>query len=149
MTASSTSSNSGFRYGNPALECGGAKLRGQCRQLATVVTITGTLDATNIDVVMAQAKRYVVPEKPVILDLSGITSFAPEGISLLDSVDEGCDAIGEPWILVSGTQVSRTLRLCGVDGSFPALDSVAEALQDISEAVCARRRLLPILRKSA
>ena len=149
MTASSTSPNSGFRYGNPALECGGAKLRGQCRQLATVLTITGSLDATNIDLVLAQAKKYVVPEKPVILDLSGITSFAPEAISLLDFVDEGCDAIGVQWLLVAGPHVSRTLRLCGVDESFPALDSIAEALQYISEAVCVRRRLLPILRKSA
>ncbi len=149
MTESSTSSNSGFRYGNPALDCGGAKLRGQCRQLATVLTVTGTLDAANIDLVLAQAKKYVIPEKPVILDLSGVTSFAPEGISLLDLIDEGCDAIGEQWMLVAGPQVSRTLRLCGADESFPTLGSVAAALQDISDAVSARRRLLPILRKSA
>ena len=77
MTASSTSSTSGFRYGNPALDCGGAKLRGQCRQLATVLTVTGTLDAANIDLVMAQAKKYVIPEKPVILDLSELPHSLP------------------------------------------------------------------------
>jgi anti-anti-sigma factor len=149
MTAISSSSNSGFHYGNPALSCGGAQLRKQCRQLATVVTVTGTLDATNVDLVLAQARTCALPEKPVILDLSGVTSFDAQGIALLDAVDDACCAIGEQWMLIASPQVVRTLRLCGVEDSFPTLDSVADALHHVSDTVCERRRLLPILRKSA
>jgi anti-anti-sigma factor len=149
MTAVGSSSNSGFHYGNPALDCGGAQLRRQCRQLATVLTVTGTLDITNVDLVMAHARKYAIPEKPVILDLSGVTSFDAQAIALLDAVDEACCAINEQWMLIASPQVVRTLRLCGVEDAFPTLGSVAEALQNVSDVVCERRRLLPILQKSA
>ena len=70
-----------FRYGNPAVACGDAEVRAQCRQLATVLTVTGVIDETDVDLVAAQARRCVLPEKPFILDLSGVTSFTLSGIA--------------------------------------------------------------------
>lgn len=90
MIATSTSSatNSRFRYGNPSVECNGAELHKQCRQLATVLTITGSIDEVNVGQVVAQAKGCIIAEKPFVLDLSGVTSFAAQGIELLDAIDE-------------------------------------------------------------
>ena len=47
-TSTSSSTNSRFRYGNPSVECNGAELHKQCRQLATVLTITGSIDEVNV-----------------------------------------------------------------------------------------------------
>lgn len=108
-----------FRYGNPSVECHGAELHKQCRQLATVLTITGTIDAVNVGSVVAEAKGCIIAEKPFILDLSGVTSFAAQAIELLDAIDEACYAAGDEWSLIVSQPVSRTLRLCGVDEVFP------------------------------
>ena len=56
-------------YGNPPFDCDGAQIRACSRQLATVVTVTGDLDDANIDKVSQYTKRFVLREKPVVLDL--------------------------------------------------------------------------------
>ncbi|KQY04081.1 anti-anti-sigma factor [Mycobacterium sp. Root135] len=148
-TSTSSSTNSRFRYGNPSVECNGAELHKQCRQLATVLTITGSIDEVNVGQVVAQAKGCIIAEKPFVLDLSGVTSFAAQGIELLDAIDEACYAAGDEWSLVISQAVSRTLRLCGVDDVFPATPSVPDALHHFSDVAGERRRILPILTKSA
>lgn len=138
-----------FRYGNPSVDCIGAELHKQCRQLATVLTITGAIDEINVGQVVVQAKGCIIAEKPFILDLSGVTSFAPQGIALLDAIDEACYAAGDEWSLIVSQPVSRTMRLCGVDEVFPATPSVPDALHHFSDVAGERRRILPILTKSA
>ena len=149
ITTTTPATNSRFRYGNPSVECNGAELHKQCRQLATVLTITGAIDEVNVGEVVAQAKGCIIAEKPFILDLSGVTSFAAPGIALLDAIDEACYAAGDEWALTVSQSVSRTMRLCGVDEVFPAMASVPEALQHFSDVAGERRRILPILTKSA
>ena len=75
-------------YGNQAVDCDGAQMRALCRQLATVVTVTGDISDANVDHISACAKRFVLTEKPFVLDLSGVNSFSTECISLLYAVDE-------------------------------------------------------------
>ena len=149
VTTTTAASNPRFRYGNPSVECNGAELHKQCRQLATVLTITGAIDEINVGQVVAQAKGCIIAEKPFILDLSGVTSFAAQGIALLDAIDEACYAAGDDWSLVASQSVSRTMRLCGVDEIFVATPSVPDALQHFSDVAGERRRILPILTKSA
>ena len=149
ITSTSPATKSRFRYGNPTVECNGAELHKQCRQLATVLTISGAIDEVNVETVAAQAKGCIIAEKPFILDLSGVTSFAAQGIALLDVIDEACLAAGDEWSLIVSQPVSRTLRLCGVDEIFPAEASVADALHHFSDVAGQRRRILPILTKSA
>ena len=144
-----TVTETGFRYGNPAVECNGAQLRKQCRQLATVLVVTGVVDDVNVDAITRHAKACILPEKPFILDLSGVISFEGHGIALFDAVDEACSAAGEEWSLITSQAVSRALRLCGIDGSAPTASSVPDALHHFSDVAGERRQLLPILTKSA
>lgn len=144
-----SASNSSFRYGNPSIDCNGAALHKQCRQLATVVTVSGVIDPLNIDLVVQHAKDSIIPEKPFVLDLSGVTSFAAQAIELFDTIDAACYDAGEEWSLVVSVPVSRTLRLCGLEDAFQTATSVAGALQHLSDVACERRRILPILTKSA
>jgi anti-anti-sigma regulatory factor len=132
-------------YGNPVFDCAGAQLRAQCRQLATVVTVDGVIDDTNMDRVGEYAKRFVIAEKPFVLDLSGVSSFSAQSVSLLYGIDESCFHVGVEWSLVTSESVQSALRFAGV--SFPMVESVHDALHHFSDCIDERRRLLPLLTK--
>ncbi len=132
-------------YGNPAFDCSGAQVHAVCRQLATVVTVDGVVDDTNIERVAALALRFVIAEKPFVLDLSNVSSFSAHSVSLLSLVDERCFNSGVEWTLVASDTVLRTLRAAGL--SFPVADSVPDALHYFGDCITERRCLLPILTK--
>lgn len=137
------------RYGNPVTEYDGAELRGQCRQLATVVTISGRIDEKNIERVRQYAKRYVLVEKPFVLDLSEVTYFTSQGMSLLHCVDETCSTVGVEWCLVPSQSVTGMLRAFDGESAFPTAKSTPDALNRFLDAMHERRRLLPLLTKIA
>jgi anti-anti-sigma regulatory factor len=149
VTETGTVSNTKFRYGNPTVDCNGAQLRKMCKQLATVLVVTGVVDDVNIDAITQQATACIIPEKPFILDLSGVTSFCGHGIAVFDAIDEACDAAGDEWSLIPSTQVTRTLRLCGIEDAVQTASSIPVALHHFSDVSSERRSLLPILTKSA
>jgi anti-anti-sigma regulatory factor len=136
-------------YGNPAFDCGGAQIRACSRQLATVVTVTGNLDESNLDQVSKYTKRFVLREKPVLLDLSGVTSAAQHIVSLLCDVDDACSAAGVDWSLIASQSVRRAVRIFDDRVELPTEASVADALNHFADAMLERRRLLPLLTKSA
>jgi anti-anti-sigma regulatory factor len=148
-TSNGSVANSPFRYGNPTVDCGGAQLRAQCRHLATVISISGEVTDANVDVLIERVKHYILAEKPVILDLGDVRSFATDGVALFEAVDDLCDEAAVEWSLVASQSVSRVLRLRGDQGVVPTADSVPEALHHFSDVMSERRQLLPILGKSA
>src|SRR5512139_1551941 len=99
-------------YGNPSFDCAGAQVHAVCRQLATVVTVDGIIDDTNIERVTALARRFVLPEKPLVLDLSGVSSCCAQCVSLLYDVDETCFRAGVEWSVIAGEPVLRALSGC-------------------------------------
>jgi anti-anti-sigma regulatory factor len=135
-------------YGNPTFECAGAQIRGRCRQLATVVTVNGDIDSVNIDRVTEYTRRFILTEKPFVLDLSGVNSFSPQSVSLLYTLDEGCFNAGVEWSLIASQAVLDALRI-GDRASFPMAPSVPEALHQFAETIDQRRRLLPLLTKKS
>lgn len=136
-----------FRYGNPAVECDGAELRAQCRHLAMVVTVSGVVDDDNVDRLTQKVRRLVLAEKPFALDLSDVTFLSARGVSLLYALDDECDIAGVEWALIASPEVLDVLRL--LDDAFPITVSVPEALHHFAEGTLARRRLLPLLHKTA
>ncbi|BBW99109.1 STAS domain-containing protein [Mycolicibacterium moriokaense] len=129
-------------YGNPAFDCGGAQVRTVCRQLATVVTVQGTVDATNIERITALAVRSIIAEKAFILDLSGVDSFSAHELSLLSAVDERCFCSDVDWSLIASEPVLREVS----DLNFPIADSVPDALHQFAESIDERRHLFsPLL----
>lgn len=134
-------------YGNPTFHCDGAGIRAHCRQLATVVTIAGHLDVINVERAARYIDRFILAEKPFVLDLSDIDSFTQEAISLLFTIDDLCSAAGVEWSLVASRTVEQTLNDAGIE--FDAAGSVPEALNHFADAMVARRQLLPLLTKTA
>jgi anti-anti-sigma regulatory factor len=151
MTISRTSStpDRGFRYGNPALDCERAQISALCRQLATIVSVGGAIDESNIGRVTQYAARYVLCEKPFVLDLSGVETFSDRAISLLYAVDDASYDAGVEWAVVASPAVIRVMRNYGHPADFHTVDSVPEALHHFADSTAARRRLLPIMTKSA
>ncbi|MCB0929471.1 MAG: anti-sigma factor antagonist [Mycobacterium sp.] len=138
-------------YGNPAIICGGAQIRVQCRHLATVVTIAGVLDASNAEQAMSATRRFVIAEKPVVLDLTAVVSPADDYLPLLEFLDDTCHAAGVEWLLVTSPAVASQVRI-GEDtaAGVGIANSVPEALQWLADGVTLRRRLLlSVLHRSA
>ena len=138
------------RHAHLPFDCNGAAVRAQCRHLATVVTINGVVDATNVDQVTEYSRRFILPDKPLIVDLSGLDSFSVQGIRLLYRIDDACSAAGVEWAVIASQAVMPVLLIAGEESSFPTAGSVHEALRYFADANTARRRLLlPLLTKTA
>jgi anti-anti-sigma regulatory factor len=151
MTSTSATSarRFGYRYGNPVSECGGAQMRAQCRQLATVVTISGAIDAANIDRVSQYAERHVLAEKSFVLDLSEVHAFPSLAVTLLSTVEQTCSVTDVEWCLVTSEPVRQVLPTLADGAAFTTADSVPEAMHYFLDGTLARRRLLPLLNKTA
>jgi anti-anti-sigma regulatory factor len=135
-------------YASQAIACGAAELSAQSRHVATVVTITGVVDATNVDRLLERSGRLVFPETGFVLDLGGVTTFAPEAARLVSQLDAACRAAGINWALVATSAVGD--RLGAGDALYPFAASVPEALHRFADGIYTRRRLLlPFLTKSA
>jgi anti-anti-sigma regulatory factor len=139
----------GFHYGNPALDCDRAQMSALCRQLATVVSITGVLDDSNLGRAAQYATRYVLCEKPFVLDLSDVAVCSDSAVALMYAIDDASYAAGVEWAVVASPAVLQVLSHYGDPADFHTVDSVPDALHHFADATAARRRLLPILTKSA
>ncbi|AFP37051.1 STAS domain-containing protein [Mycolicibacterium smegmatis] len=147
ITSNTPASDNHFRYGNPAVVCDGASMRAHHRQLATVVTVKGAIGSENLDQISAYVRRLVIPEKSIVLDLSGVNSFAPQAVSLFYAIDARCGELGVDWAVVASGAVLAELD--DDDAGVPLTASVPDALHHFAEGTMARRRLLPLLVKSA
>lgn len=133
-----------------ALDCGGATIRAHYRQLATVVVIRGRIDADNVDRVSDEARRFILGNEPLVVDLSGVTSFAGAGVWLLCALDGDCRAAGVEWTLVESPAVTALLGDFDDDAKFPTSRSVHHALRGFADVIEGRREaLLPLIKKTA
>lgn len=78
------------RYGNPARDFKGAHIWAHCRHGATVVAVSGRVDAGNVEQIIESVLRPVAAGSRLVLDLTGVTAFTPKATGLLRAVDERC-----------------------------------------------------------
>lgn len=136
------------RYGNPAADLQGARIRARHRHGSTVVAVSGRVDARNLTRVADHVTRFVLADTPFVLDLGAVTAFTHKATELLDAVDARCAGAGVAWALIPGNVVASRLR---DRPDLPVVDTVAEAEHQFDEALLKRRRLLLplLLRKTA
>lgn len=138
------------RYGDPAADYAGAHIWAHSRHTATVVSIAGRVDATNVEDLIAHITRLSAPGTPLVLDLSGVTAFPRPAVRLLETLTDRFSHAGVQWALVPGAAVARRLATLSGEVLLPIVASAVEAEHDFDDAVLRRRRLLlPLLRKSA
>lgn len=126
------------RYGNPADDYKGVHIRAYSRHTATVVTVTGRVDARNVDHVIARSTRLIHEDAPLVLDLTGVSAFTPSAARLFAAVDDRCAATCSQWAVVAGEALARRIR--GAD--LPVRATVAEAEHRFDDAILRRRGLL-------
>jgi anti-anti-sigma regulatory factor len=138
------------RHAHLPVDCNGAAVRAQCRHLATVVTISGTVNADNLDRVSEYAQRFILPDRPFVVDLSGVKRFPAQSVRLLYRLEDACSAAGVEWAVLPSAAVTRALLITSDDRTFRTVASVHEALHYFADGNSARRRLLlPLLDKTA
>lgn len=136
------------RYGNPARDFRGAHIWAHCRHGATVVAVSGRVDAGNVEQIIESVLRPVAAGSRLVLDLTGVTAFTPKATGLLRAVDERCLTAGVEWALVPSEPVARRLR--NDSEPLPVIASVAEAEHRFDDEIRRRRGgLLPFLRRTA
>lgn len=136
----------GCCYGNPCTHCGGAELSAQSRQLATLLTIEGVIDAANVESLTERSGRFVLPGTGFVLDLSGVSRCTADAVRLVRGIDDACRALGIEWALVASRAVVDRLTLS--DATYPFVASVPAALHFFADRLLERRRLLlPFLAK--
>jgi anti-anti-sigma regulatory factor len=138
------------RYGNPAIDCDGAQIRAQSRQVANVVTVSGAIGMANLERVTALVRRFVLTEKSFVIDLSGVTAITAQATSMLAAVSADCERAGADWAVIESDAVAGFLACTTQSVDVPVAESVADALQYFAEGTARRRNmLLPLLTRSA
>lgn len=136
------------RYGNPARDFKGAHMWAYVRHGATVLTVSGRVDAGNTAEVTESALRAVAAGSRLVLDLTGVTVFTPRALTLLTTLDQHCLGAGVDWAVVPSEAVSRRLR--NRDDGLPVIGSLAQAEHRFDEAILRRRGFAqPLLRRTA
>jgi anti-anti-sigma regulatory factor len=125
---------------------GAVEMRVRCRHRATVLRISGNLDASSVDRASADAARQASLGTALILDLADLNSPAEHAMSLLIAVDEACAAGSVPWVLVPSRAVGLVLRRTGCDDVVVTAGSVPAAMRLVADLARARRRVLPATR---
>lgn len=106
------------RYGNLTIDRDSVDVRAQSRHLATVLTISGEIDARNTARISSYATALVPLGNALLLDLSGVGFIAAQSISVLIGVEDACRSTDSPWALFTSHAVDRVLRLSQTTTSF-------------------------------
>ena len=128
----------------PSLPAGqhrcGVRLSAQPHPAATVVRISGDIDACNADDVSDYLGRFDELDHPVVLDLSGVDFLAVAGFRAILQFGAECRRNNLPWALVTSHAVDILLRLTANDRPLPTVRSGEEALQRLK---CAAEHAVP------
>ncbi|OBI33295.1 sulfate transporter [Mycobacterium sp. E1386] len=115
------------------IDCAGVQLHVQLRGLATVLRISGEIDASNADLLARAIRRFVRLRAPLILDLSRVEYLGSAGLRVLLLVQDECELARLHCSVVGGVALRRLTRLVTGLG-LPLVDSVADALRLIQGA---------------
>lgn len=99
-----------------------------------VITVDGELDAANSDQLTDYVRRSASRSQRVIVDLRGLEFIGTAGFSALHRINVVCSAAQMSWAMVTGTAVSRLLRICDPDGTLPVTSPADEPLLQSSWA---------------
>ncbi|OBH90356.1 STAS domain-containing protein [Mycobacterium scrofulaceum] len=110
------------------IDCAGARLDVQAHGQATVLRISGEIDASNADLLSAAIRRFVRLRAPLILDFSHVDYLGSAGLRVLLHVQDECRLARLHCSVVGGAALRRLTRVVTGLG-LPLVDSVGDALQ--------------------
>jgi anti-anti-sigma factor len=125
----------------------GAHVRADIDTDLTVITISGEIDASNVDDVARHARGLVPDSGALIVDLADIDFIAIEGLRALFALNVECARADTTWALITGHAANRLLAAGDNDKLLPAVGSATEALQLVRRS--GRGNRSPLLRNGS
>ena len=114
------------------VECQNASRAAPARCAVTVLSVSGDVDASNVDHLHRNLRRCLGTRRPLIVDLSGINFLGVQGIRALCDFDDERRRRGGGWVLVTCPMLYRLLNRVLGGQRLRIAGSVSEALQQIS-----------------
>ena len=114
------------------IECQNASGAAPTRCAVTVLSVSGDIDASNVDHLHRNLRRCLGTRRPLIVDLSGINFLGVQGIRALCDFDDERRRRGGGWVLVTCPMLYRLLNKVLGGQRLRIAGSVSEALQQIS-----------------
>ncbi len=103
----------------------------QTRRQATVMTVTGELDASNAAQFEASVRQLISADEPFIIDLTHVNFLASQCIRVFLGLATKPETVA-PWALVVPAMLQPILRICDPEGMLPVAGSLPEALHDVA-----------------
>ena len=94
----------------------------------TVISISGEIDASNVDDVSRRASERVSDCAALIVDLAEVDFIALDGLHALFALNMQCARTCTTWALIASQAVNLLLRVGDHDKLLPAVGSATEAL---------------------
>jgi anti-anti-sigma factor len=114
--------------GTTTFDCDSACVRAKTDRGLTVISISGEIDASNVDEVSRRASEVISDCDALIVDMAEVDFIALDGLHALFALNRYCAVTGKAWALIANRAVSRLLRLADRDSLLPAVGSATGAL---------------------
>jgi anti-anti-sigma factor len=106
----------------------------QTRKQATVLTVSGELDASNAGRFDRSVRELPRGGEPFVIDLSDVTFIGVPCFQTLLRLDAACRATGTRWALVINPPIHRIFAIAEYRDILPVTSSVPEALHSVNPA---------------
>lgn len=93
-----------------------------------LLAVTGDIDAATASGLFDDLEMQVQGYRQVVLDLSGVEFVGAAGYSLLHRLHVHCTRASIDWVVVTGIEAQRLLRVCDPDGIFPTAANIVSAV---------------------
>lgn len=93
-----------------------------------LLVVTGDIDAVSASGLFDDLETHLQGYRQLVLDLSGVAFFGAAGYSLLSRLHVHCTRASIDWVVVTGTEAQRLLRVCDPDGIFPTAANIVSAM---------------------
>lgn len=93
-----------------------------------LLAVTGEVDAATATGLFDDLECQMRGYRQLVLDLSGVEFFGAVGYSLLHRVHVVCTRASIDWVVVTGTEAQRLLKVCDPDEIFPTATNIVSAV---------------------
>jgi anti-anti-sigma factor len=114
--------------GSTSFDCHRARVRAKTDTRLTVISISGEIDASNVDDVSHHVRELASDCGALIVDLAEVDFIALDGLHALFALNNECARTGTTLALIASQAVNRLLRVGDHDTLLPAVGSATEAL---------------------
>jgi len=93
-----------------------------------LVAVSGEVDAATASNLFDDLASHLRDYRQLVLDLSGVEFFGAIGYSLLHRLHVYCTRASIDWVVVTGPEAQRLLRVCDPDGIFPTTANIVSGV---------------------